>query len=389
MYDPLKSRAAVASLVFARIVYAINWLNIGAIYVLMSPTFGVGTSGLGTLTSAFYLGLGLMQIPGGLLTAKWGPKRVVVLGIFLSSLSVLGTAASSSLMVTAVLRFLVGTGMACVFAPGVVLVARHLKGNTGLGVGLFNSAYDFGGVLGIFGWVVIATAEGWRQSLLLSGVLGLITGILVIRVVPPDEGRSEFRVKAESLKRILMSRQLTLLGLVTFGLSVGNVLISSFMVEYLVNSLHYAPVIAGSVGSMVVVLPIFTAIWAGRAYARVLRPRLVLTLVVLGSALALFLCSFPSIYTALGCSVLGGIAAGIGYTFAFSGAKDLNSQGGQYDGLAISWVNAIQLTGDFVPPLFYTYFVDSTGYSAAWGASALLCFVFVVPLFFMVGRFRD
>lgn len=388
MFDPLKSRGAVASLVFARVVYAINWLNIGAIFVLMSPDLGVGTTGLGTLTSALYLGLGLMQVPGGLLAAKWGPKRIVVFGIFLSSLAVLGTAASSSLVVIAALRFVVGTGMAFVFGPGVVLVAKHLKGRTGLGVGLYNSAYDFGGVIGLFGWVVIATAEGWRQSLVLSGALGLLTGVLVILYVPGDERSQEFAVKRSALRSILWNRQLILLGLVTLGLSVGNVLISSFMVEYLVKSLHYSPVTAGLIGSMVVVLPIFTAIWGGRAYERVLRPRMVLTLVLVGSWFALLLCSFPSVYAALGCSILGGTVAGIGYTFAFAGAKDLNSAGGQYDGLAISWVNAISLTGAFGPPLFYTFFVGTVGYSAAWAASAALCLAFMTPLIFLAKRFR-
>ena len=56
MEDP----SAIGSLIFARIVYAINWLNVGAIFVLMSPDLGVGVAGLGTLTSAFYLGIGLM-----------------------------------------------------------------------------------------------------------------------------------------------------------------------------------------------------------------------------------------------------------------------------------------------------------------------------------------
>ena len=57
-----------------RIVYAINWLNIGAIFFAMGPDLGSGVVGLGTLTSSFYIGLGLMQVPGGVLAAKWGRR---------------------------------------------------------------------------------------------------------------------------------------------------------------------------------------------------------------------------------------------------------------------------------------------------------------------------
>ena len=46
-------------------------------------------SGLGNVTAAFYLGIGLVQVPAGILAAKYGPKKVVVAGIFLTSFSVL------------------------------------------------------------------------------------------------------------------------------------------------------------------------------------------------------------------------------------------------------------------------------------------------------------
>jgi len=57
----LRERRAVIALVAARIVYAINWLNIGAIFYLMSGDLQTGVSGLGALTSSFYLGVGIMQ----------------------------------------------------------------------------------------------------------------------------------------------------------------------------------------------------------------------------------------------------------------------------------------------------------------------------------------
>ena len=74
-----------------------------------------GVSGLGTLTSSFYLGIGLFQVPGGILAAKWGPKRVVTIGILISSLSAIGVSFTSSIPEAAVLRFFVGAGMAFVF----------------------------------------------------------------------------------------------------------------------------------------------------------------------------------------------------------------------------------------------------------------------------------
>ncbi len=75
MLARLPEQRAITSLVAARIVYAINWLNIGAIFYLMSADLHSEVSGLGTLTSSFYLGVGTMQVPGGILAAKWAPRK--------------------------------------------------------------------------------------------------------------------------------------------------------------------------------------------------------------------------------------------------------------------------------------------------------------------------
>ena len=384
MLDSRRESNAVAALVAARIVYAVNWLNVGAIFVLMGPDLGAGVGGLGSVTSLFYVGLGLAQVPGGLLAARWGPRKVVALGVFVSSSAVLGTSVSSSVPEIAALRFVVGVGMALVFAPAVVLVARLFRGGrSGLGVGLYNSAYDAGGLVGLFGWVVIATAIGWRPSLAISGGLGVLTGILVLFCVPRDEGRADFVVKTSALVSILGDRQLILLGLGTLGLGVGNVVIQTFMGYYLVHAYGLSPSTAEAITSMVVVLPIFTALIAGRHYDRTARPKLMMVASLVVSSGALLVGAFPSPLAALACAVAGGVAAGFGYTAAFAGAKDLNKVEREYDGLAVAWVNCIQLLGSFLPPLLYSYLVEVAGYSSAWLGSAALSTLFVVPLLLM------
>ncbi|OLD01922.1 MAG: hypothetical protein AUJ07_10290 [Crenarchaeota archaeon 13_1_40CM_3_53_5] len=212
MSSRLSEQRAVVSLISARIVYAINWLNIGAIFYLMSTDLNSGVSGLGTLASSFYLGVGTMQVPGGILAAKWGPKRTVVLGIFVSSSAVLGTSVATAIVQAAILRFVVGAGMALVFAPSVVLATRFLGGKSGTGVGLINSAFDVGGLFGLFGWILLASVTGWRPSLALSGGLGVFTGLLVVALVPKDGENVRFRFDAGQLGRILRERNLILIG---------------------------------------------------------------------------------------------------------------------------------------------------------------------------------
>jgi len=387
LFSSVQNGRALGSMIFARVVYALNWMNVGAIFYLMSSDLNAGVSGLGNVTAAFYLGIGLLQIPGGLLTAKWGPKRVVVIGIFVSSFSALGTSAVSNISEMAVLRFLVGSGMAFVFAPGIVIIARLLRGGkSGMGVGLFNSAYDLGGLVALFGWVVVATVTGWRASLALSGAIGVATGVLALLFVPGEKTGTGLTASAGPLLNILRDRRLILIGLAMLGFDIGNTIIPGFMILYLVNKVSVSGTLAGLVTSLVVVIPIFAALWAGRAYDRISRHRVIMVLAVLASAASLAIGAYPSIYAAVACAALGGVVAGVGYTFAFAGARDFNREGAEYEGLAISWVNSIHLTGSVIPPVLFASLVESLGYPQAWLWSGALTLLFVVPVLLLAAR---
>src|SRR6476619_8502490 len=69
------SNGAVSILV-ARIVYAVNWFNIGSLFPFISKEFNQDVSYLGQLSGFFLLGIGLFQIPGGLFCYQiWFKKK--------------------------------------------------------------------------------------------------------------------------------------------------------------------------------------------------------------------------------------------------------------------------------------------------------------------------
>jgi len=381
----VKNAKALWSMIFARIIYALNWMNVGAIFFLIGPDLGAGVSGLGTLSASFYLGVGLLQVPAGVIAAKWGPKKVSVIGVFLSSFAALGTSVMPTIPEIAILRFLVGSGMAFVFAPGVVIIAGLLRGGkSGIGVGLYNSAYDVGGLLALFGWVAVAGVTGWRLSLTLSGGLGVLSGVLTLLLVPKDESNLVSSIRRGPLLAILRDWQLIRIGVGMLGFDMSNSIVSGFMIYYLVSTKLASATVASLVASLVTFVPIFTSIWGGRIYDSMERHRLAMVLAVVGSAVALALGAYPSLYAAVACSVLAGVVAGVGYTFGFAGARDLHRAGKEYEGLAIAWVNSLHLTGSVIPPIFFSFIVDRLGYSQGWIWSAVLTSAFVIPVLLMV-----
>ena len=127
MFDRVVNRGAFWSLLATRVVYALNWYNIASIFSLMAVEFGQGVSGLGALTSSFYLGVGLFQIPGGVVAARFGPRLTATFGTLVMSVAVLVSGAAATFDIIVLARFFVGVGMAFVFAPGVVLITQVLR----------------------------------------------------------------------------------------------------------------------------------------------------------------------------------------------------------------------------------------------------------------------
>jgi len=268
-------------------------------------------------------------------------------------------------------------------------VARLLRGEkSGIGVGLFNSAYDVGGLLALFGWVLVAGVTGWRSSLALSGGLGVISGVLTLFLVPRDETNLVSSIRRGPLLAILRDWQLSKIGIGMLGFDMSNTIVSGFMIYYLVSTNLANATIASLVASLVTVVPIFTSIWAGRIYDSMRKHRLTMVLAILGSAAALAFGAYPSLYAAVACSVLAGVVAGVGYTFGFAGARDLQRAGREYEGLAIAWVNCLHLTGSVIPPIVFSFIVEWLGYSQAWMWSAVLTLVFAGPVLLMVEHWR-
>ena len=165
--------------------------------------------------------------------------------------------------------------------------------------------------------------------------------------------------------------------------SVGNGLISSFMEYYLVGAFRVGAAEAGAITSMIVAVPIFSALYAGRIYDRSRRTRALMLASNAGGMLALAVCAVPSVSAALFTTVVGGLVSGFVFTVGFAAAKDIHTADKEYDGLAIAWVNCISLFGAVFPPLIFSYFAAAAGYAFAWLAGVALTAVLTAPLLFL------
>ena len=177
------------------------------------------TSGalLGLLSSAYFYPYALMQVPAGLLSDSWGPRRSISLFFLLAFIGSVMLGLAPSVPLALVGRTLVGLGVAMLFVPTMKILAewfriREFATMTAIlmvmgGLGSLTAASPL---------AILSTWIGWRLSFVAVGVFTLLMAVLVwlfVRDRPsdlgwpspaePSEPRSSAIGLLEGMKRVL------------------------------------------------------------------------------------------------------------------------------------------------------------------------------------------
>jgi MFS family permease len=376
-------KVATLTLMVARIIYTINWFNIASIFYLIALDFREDIAMLGIITASFLIGVGLFQVPAGIIAAKHGPRKIAIYGIVIASSAALITGLASDTTQITILRFLIGIGMACFFGPSVILVSKYLgKESEGLGIGLLNSAHALGGILGLFGWVMLAEVMGWRITLVLSGGLGLVTALMLSIALLKDEDRiqKEFRIKISEVLDTLFNKSLIILGLTLLGFQAGSSMILTFSVFYFVDHLRINPVNAGLIGSLSLIVALLSSPLFGRIYDKIGNAKKLLFISGILSAVSIAGVATDSLYIIIISVIITGFFLSAGFVIVYAKAKEVNKFQPHYQTLAVSFVNGISLFGVFWIPVLFSFIVNGLGYEIAWLLGGLVVLLLVLPV---------
>jgi MFS family permease len=416
MLNSILLKKAVISLMLARIFYTVNWFNIPSIFFFIAVDFDKDISVLGLITASFFIGVGLFQVLAGILASKYSPRKIAILGIAIASTAVFFSAFSIDLFSIAVLRFIVGVGMAFFFGPSVILISEYVgRQSEGLGMGLLNSAHAIGGIIGLFIWVLVAEIFGWRTSIVLSAIAGLITVIILQMWLPKgpklrqkqqmettfdmdDEQMKEtqnngsdidvgervnFKIKFDQVQNVLFNKSLIKLGLVLLGFQVGSGLIWSFVVFYLADHIKIDPALAGLIGSLNLVVALISSPLVGKAYDKLGNARKLLAISGIISAVSVMMIGVlqSQIYL-IGISVVvAGFFLSWGFVIVYVKAKQVDTQSlPTYQTLSVSYVNGISLFGAFWIPILFVSIINQFGYSTAWIVGGAIFLALVLPI---------
>lgn len=158
--------------------------NISITGLQISREYGIGNQQLGWIFSAFLIGYAGFQVPAGWLAARFGPRRVLTLGVLSWCLAtaftaVLPTGIGQAMLLLIGIRVALGAGESVVYPAANQFVARWVPlEERGIINGVILAGVGAGSGLTppLLTWLI--THQGWRAAFWFSAVAGLAVCIV-------------------------------------------------------------------------------------------------------------------------------------------------------------------------------------------------------------------
>jgi predicted MFS family arabinose efflux permease len=320
-----------------------NFGNLGGIASELADVYGVGLATIGLLTTAMVMTHLAIQIPGGKASDRYGPARAgaVALAVICAGNALALGAPEPGLALGA--RAIVGVGTGLAFISGSALVRE--SGGGPLGQGVFGGVSLAPGGLALAAVPQLEEALGWRAPYWTSVGLALLALAAVLMLAPAAAQPARPAGASSGVVRDRGLHRLAILYAASYGLGV---VLANWVVELLQRHGDMSDGAAAAVGALTLLLVVVSRPLGG--WILLERPRQTRTVVAASlvagpvGTLAL-LATEPAWLAALG-AVLVGLAAGIPFSPAFTGAAAMRRDTpGAAVGLVNTAANLVVLVG--------------------------------------------
>jgi len=355
--------------------FAAGWniTDVGAVASDLAADYDVGLAVVGLFTTALFLTHMVMQLPSGRLSDRFGARRACAAGLaVLAAFNAVALVAPDPALAL-VARLAIGVGTALAFIGGSDYV--RASGGSPFAQGLYGGLATAGGGVALVVVPVLDGALAWRAPYLSAIVVAALAAALLAAGLGVREAHRGPGPRV-ALRTLVADRRMLRLAVVfagSFGLSV---VIGNWVVTLLEDTTGLGATGAGAIAGVTLILGVVSRPlggWILRAHPARAR-RAIVGSAAVGAVGTVALAS-GSVGVAFGGACAVGLAAGIPFAVAFTGAAGLHPRS---PATAIGLVNAAgALTVVVGAPLAGVAFEHGAGVAAfvviavLWAASAL------------------
>lgn len=184
--------------------------------------FSVTSQTLGVLSGIYFYSYAVMQLPGGLLLDYFGPRRLLTIATGICALSTIAFGYTDSFYAACIARLMIGFGSAFAAVGTMKLAANWFHpGRFALLTGMMVTIGMLGAIGGEAPLALLVDHNGWRNSMLIMGGIGIVLTVLLYLIVrdtpsnsPPisQQEHGEERV-IENLLTLVKNSQLWLVAI--------------------------------------------------------------------------------------------------------------------------------------------------------------------------------
>jgi MFS family permease len=295
--------------------------------------FAVGGAALGSLSAFYFYAYASIQLPVGMLTDRYGPRKLMSFAAALCALASFGFAMSDSLFAASLGRLLIGGTVAFGFVGTLAIAGYWFKPSQyAMLAGLLQTVGMSGAIFGQAPLRQVVESIGWRATMGWLGAIAVVLSILLILLVPHrthEQKNREVRVGIlDGLKSVSSNSQTWLCALIGFGMAATMLGFGALWgVPWLYSTQGYSTVEAAGIVSMLFVgWALFSPV-VGWLSDRIQRRNPIMTVGAVISVAAFSVVVFytpESTILLMGMIFLTGVG-GCAMTTCFSSVKELNN----------------------------------------------------------------
>jgi nitrate/nitrite transporter NarK len=340
-------------------IFSANYTNHGPLIPTLVKQLEITFAMAGFLTTAIFLTHGALQIPGGALADKFGAKKLINIALLIITVGNVIIGLSNSYYAILILKFIIGIGTGICFIAGARYVTTFFLGKEiQWAQGVFGGSILLGSGFVIYGIPQLLPLVGWHNIFMITGGMA---GVLLILwfFFAPDTPRAATIPKI-NFSSVIGSRNIWLLSLAQLA-TFGEIIACGVWVNtLLIKSIHLHPKVAGIIGSVVLLLGIFSRPLGGIILDhKIMTTKKLLAIACAGLGLGFV---WMGLSSSMGMVILAiiftGIMAGLPFAGIFNAARDNCPH---CPGVAMGFVNTWGAIGVMIFPPIIGRLVDISG----------------------------